>query len=126
LRELEALPKLQAMQDWLQRTRDNVADDGGLARAMDYSLKRWTALSRYAHSAILPIDNNPVENIVRPIALGKKNWLFTGSERSGRSAAACWPTPNSTTSNLLSGLKTRWENSPSGQIAESMSYCHWS
>jgi transposase len=88
LREREALPKLQAMQDWLQRTRDTVADGGGLARAIDYSLKRWPALARYAQSAILPIDNNPVENVIRPIALGKKNWLFTGSERSGRSAAA--------------------------------------
>lgn len=68
--------------------RDSVADGSGLARAIDYSLKRWTALSRYAQSAILPIDNNPVENVIRASALGKKNWLFTGSERSGRSAAA--------------------------------------
>ncbi len=52
LREREALPKLQAMQDWLQRTRDTVADGGGLARAIDYSLKRWPALSRYAQSAL--------------------------------------------------------------------------
>jgi transposase len=70
----------------LQRTRDAVADGGGLARAIDYNLNRWTALSsRYAQSAILPIDNNPVENVIRPIALGKK---LAGSERSGRSAAA--------------------------------------
>jgi transposase len=61
LRECEALPKLQAMQDWLEGTRDTVADGGGLARAIDYSLKRWPALSRFAQSAILPIDNNPVE-----------------------------------------------------------------
>ena len=88
LREREALPKLQAMQAWLQSTRDTIADGGGLARAMDYSLKRWPALSRYAQSAILPIDNNPVENVIRPIALGKKNWLFTGSERAGHRAAA--------------------------------------
>jgi hypothetical protein len=47
--------------------------------AMDYSLKRWPALSRYAPSGDLPIDNNPVENVIRPIAVGKKNWLFTGS-----------------------------------------------
>jgi transposase len=46
------------------------------------------ALSRYAQRAILPIDNNPVENVIRPIALGKKNGLFTSSERSERSAAA--------------------------------------
>ena len=77
LREREAWPKLEAMQDWLERTRDTVADGGSLARAMAYSLKRWPALSRYARSAILPIDNNPVENIIRPIALGKKNGLFT-------------------------------------------------
>ncbi|WP_047335645.1 IS66 family transposase, partial [Pseudomonas protegens] len=73
---------------WLQLTRQSVANGGSLAKAMDYSLKRWTALSRYAHNATLPIDNNPVENIIRPIAVGKKNWLFTGSERAGRRAAA--------------------------------------
>ena len=88
LRAQEALPKLQALHDWLQQTRQSVADGGGLAKAMDYSLKRWTALSRYAHSATLPIDNNPVENVIRPIAVGKKNWMFTGSERAGRRAAA--------------------------------------
>lgn len=88
LRAQEALPKLQAMHDWLQQTRQSVADGGGLAKAMDYSLKRWTALSRYARSATLPIDNNPVENVIRPIAVGKKNWLFTGSERAGCRAAA--------------------------------------
>jgi hypothetical protein len=88
LRAEETVPKLHAMHDWLQLTRKNVANGGSLAKAMDYSLKRWTALSRYAHSGNLPIDNNPVENIIRPIAVGKKNWLFTGSERAGRRAAA--------------------------------------
>ena len=48
---------------------------------MDYTLKRWPALIRYAESGHLPIDNNPVENTIRPIAVGKKNWLFAGSER---------------------------------------------
>ena len=43
---------------------------------------------RYAQTGDLPIDNNPVENAIRPIALGKKNWLFAGSERAGRRAAA--------------------------------------
>lgn len=44
---------------------------------------RWPALQRYANSGNLPIDNNPVENAIRPIAIGKKNWLFAGSERRG-------------------------------------------
>ncbi len=63
------------------------ANGGGTARAMGYSLKRWAALSRYATDGALPIDNNPAENAIRPICLGK-NWLFTGSERAGRRAAA--------------------------------------
>jgi transposase len=131
-RECEASLKLQAMQDWLQGARDTVADGGGLARAIDYSLKRWPALSLYARSAILPIDNNPVENIIRPIS-GRSPW----EKRTGYSLApnapgvapprfkSCWPPPNSTTSNLPLGSKTRWKNSPSGRIAGLMNYCRW-
>ena len=61
--------------------------NGGLAKAIDYSLKRWPALSRYATDGRLPIDNNPVENIIRPIALGRRKWLFTGSERARQRAS---------------------------------------
>jgi len=88
LRREQSVPLLQSMQDWLLKTRVNVANGGGTAKAMDYSLRRWTALSRYAQDGRLPIDNNPVENVIRPIAIGKKNWLFTGSERAGKRAAA--------------------------------------
>ncbi|MHC8403379.1 IS66 family transposase [Pseudomonas sp. MDT1-17] len=88
LRVQEAAPKLRSLHDWLQSTRQGVANGSSLAKAIDYSLKRWEALSRYALSGDLPIDNNPAENVIRPIAIGKKNWLFTGSERAGRRAAA--------------------------------------
>ena len=81
-------PELTALYDWLTQLRPTVANGGALAKAIDYSLKRWPALIRYAASGDLPIDNNPVENAIRPIALGKKNWLFAGSERAGRRAAA--------------------------------------
>jgi len=46
------------------------------------------SLARYAHTGHLPIDNNPIENVIRPIAIGKKNWLFTGSKRASQRAAA--------------------------------------
>jgi transposase len=88
LRQEHAQPLLQSMHDWMLKTRVNVANGGGTAKALDYSLKRWVALSRYATDGRLPIDNNPVENAIRPIAIGKKNWLFTGSERAGKRAAA--------------------------------------
>jgi hypothetical protein len=65
-----------------------VADNSAIARAIDYSPRRWAALSRYAESGDLPIDNNPIENAIWPIALGKKNCLFAGSERAGKRAAA--------------------------------------
>jgi transposase len=88
LRLTQAEPLLQSMHDWLRQTRMTVANGGGTAKAIDYSLKRWPALSRYATDGRLPIDNNPVENAIRPIAIGKKNWMFVGSERAGKRAAA--------------------------------------
>jgi hypothetical protein len=79
---------LTALQQWLIETRARTANGGNLAKALDYTLRRWPALIRYADTGHLPIDNNPVENIIRPIALGKRNWLFAGSELAGKRAAA--------------------------------------
>ena len=88
LRTEKSLPILNALHDWLIHSRVNMANGGASAKAIDYTLKRWPALIRYAETGHLPIDNNPVENCIWPIALGKKNWLFTGSERTGQRAAA--------------------------------------
>jgi transposase len=88
LRAEKTLPQLQAFHDWLVKTRTGIANGSASAKAMDYTLKRWPAIIRYAETGHLPIDNNPVENCIRPIALGKKNWLFAGSERAGKRAAA--------------------------------------
>lgn len=87
-RAQHSLPLLKDLRAWLQELRPTVANGGALAKAIDYALRRWPALVRYAHTGELPIDNNPVENAIRPIALGKKNWLFAGSERAGKRAAA--------------------------------------
>jgi transposase len=87
-RKQNSLPIIADMHEWLIRLRVSTADGSGLARAIDYSLNRWPSLIRYAQTGNLPIDNNPVENAIRPIALGKKNWLFAGSERAGKRAAA--------------------------------------
>ena len=88
LRVEQSQPVLNALHEWLIQTRIKTANGGGSAKALDYTLKRWPALIRYAETGHLPIDNNPVENTIRPIALGKKNWLFAGSERAGQRAAA--------------------------------------
>lgn len=88
LRMSEAKPILDAWRVWLIHTRGLVPDSSGTARAIDYALRRWTALMRYLDDGTYPIDNNPVENAIRPVALGRKNWLFAGTESAGRRAAA--------------------------------------
>ena len=70
----------------LQRLK--VTDGSAIARALDYSLKRWAALTRFLDNGQLPLDNNWIENQIRPIAIGRNNWLFAGSLRAGQRAAA--------------------------------------
>lgn len=69
------------------RHRHPVSDGSATAKALDYSLKRWIALTRDLDDGAVPIDNNQVENQIRPWALGRSNWLFAGSLRSGKRAA---------------------------------------
>ena len=88
LRAENSLPVLDALHGWLIQTRMQTANGGASAKALDYTIKRWTSLVRYAYTGHLPIDNNSVENAIRPIAIGKKNWMFTGSKRAGQRAAA--------------------------------------
>ena len=78
----------KALHQWLQRQRKLVPEGSATARAIDYSLKRWQALTRFIDDGELPADNNWVENQIRPIAIGRSNWLFAGSLRAGQRAAA--------------------------------------
>lgn len=87
-RQRHAKPKLDALQAWLLDLRPKVLGASGTLGAIDYTLKRWAALVRYLDDGRYPIDNNPVENAIRPVALGRKNWLFAGSESAGKRAAA--------------------------------------
>lgn len=87
-RQSQAKPVADALHLWLTLHRQKVPDGSATAKAIDYSLKRWVALTRYLDDAMLPIDNNWVENRIRPVALGRSNWLFAGSLRAGKRAAA--------------------------------------
>ncbi len=88
IRQEKAAPLIDALHTWMLAQRDLVPEGSAIAKALDYSLKRWTALTRYLEDGAVPIDNNPVENQIRPWALGRSNWLFAGSLRSGKRAAA--------------------------------------
>jgi hypothetical protein len=88
LRQKLAMPALAELHASLLATKHTVAAGSGTAKAVGHALKRWPALQRYAASGTLPIDDNPVENAIRPIAIDENNWPFTGSERAGRRAGA--------------------------------------
>lgn len=88
LRQQRSRPVADALHQWLVQQRQKVPDGSATAKAIDYSRNRWTALTRYIDDGELPVDNNWVENQIRPIAIGRNNWLFAGSLRAGKRAAA--------------------------------------
>ena len=113
-----------ALHQWLTAQRQKVPEGSATAKAIDYSLKRWLALTRYIDDANLPADNNRVENQIRPIALGRQNWLFAGSLRAGQRAAAVMSLVHSARLNghephaYLKDVLERLPTHPASRIAE--------
>lgn len=87
-RQAQMRPRLEKWRVWLEEYTQLVPPKSAILKAMMYSLTRWTALTRFLDDPHLPIDNNAAENLMRPIAVGRKNWLFAGSLRAGQRAAA--------------------------------------
>ena len=90
IRQSHAGPKLDALQAWLHGTLTQVSKKSELAGAIRYTLSRWTALTRYRDDGHLEIDNNAAERALRAVALGRKNYLFAGSDAGGERAAAIY------------------------------------
>lgn len=86
-RQARAGPLLDAFHQWLIATHAKTPPRSALAKAMHYTLNRWKALIRYVDDGRLPLDTNAVENAIRPVALGRRNWMFAGSEAGGKRAA---------------------------------------
>lgn len=87
LRQDQARPLADQLHAWLVNQRQRLAQADATAKAIDYSLKRWKALTHYLTDGNVPIDNNAAENAIRPLVLGRKNWLFVGSHEAGVRAA---------------------------------------
>jgi transposase len=87
VRQERSRPLLSDFQRWLEAESPKLLPKNPIRQAMDYTLGNWSALSRYIESGRLAIDNNAAENSLRGICLGRKNWLFCGSDRGGRAAA---------------------------------------
>ncbi len=87
VRQERSQPLWEELHVWLQLERTRVPDGSAIAKAIDYSLKHWAGLGRFLLDGDVPIDNNHVENRIRPWALGRRNWLFIGSQLAGERAA---------------------------------------
>jgi transposase len=90
VRTARAGPKLQALQSWMIHTRSQLSKKSDLAGAIHYALSRWRALTRYCEDGRIEIDNNAAERSLRAVALGRKNYLFAGSDAGGERAAAIY------------------------------------
>ena len=88
MRQARAAPLLKELYDWLRATVRKVSKKSAIAGAIGYTLSLWTALTRYADDGSIETDNNPVERELRAVALGRKNYLFAGSDAGGERAAA--------------------------------------
>jgi transposase len=90
IRQTQSAPLLASYHLWLKEQYASVSTKSDLGRAIAYSLNRWQALINYASDGRIEMDNNIIERQIRPIAIGKKNWLFAGSDNGGHRAAAMY------------------------------------
>ena len=120
----QSRPLLDAMHVWLKETLSKVSKKSGLADAIHYALGRWTPLLRYCGDGRLEIDNNAAERSLRCVALGRKNYLFAGSNAGGERAAAMYSLIGTAKLNgidpeaYMSNVLARIANHPINRIEE--------
>ena len=90
VRREQSAPLLADLKDWMRIERAGLSRHSPVARAMDYMLKRWDGFARFLDDGRICLSNNAAERCLRGIALGRKSWLFAGSDRGGRRAAAMY------------------------------------
>ena len=90
IRQELSAPLVADLESWMREQRAKLSRGNDLAKAMDYMLKRWTAFTRFLDDGRICLSNNAAERALRGIALGRKSWLFAGSDRGGQRAAAMY------------------------------------
>jgi transposase len=130
LRENHARPIIDALVAWCETQQRQALPKSGLGEALTYTLNQITSLRRYLGDGQLAIDNNQCERSIRPIAIGRKNWLFTGSPAGGKAAAAMFSLISSAKRHdveplaYLPDLFTRLPATPLSQLSQFLPY-HW-
>jgi len=105
LRQEVTLPKLKTFHAWMTEQYRSVTPKSPIGKALEYSLKRWKELELFTTDGQLEIDNNKIENEIRPIALGRKNFLFAGSHESAQRIAMIYSLLASCKANGIDPMK---------------------
>ena len=90
MRHERSRPLLIELETWLRKQRGRVSKNSDTGKAINYSVKRWAALTRFLDDGRLCMSNNAAERELRAVAIGRKNWTFAGSDEGGRRAAAIY------------------------------------
>jgi hypothetical protein len=124
VRQARARPVLDAMQSWWEVSLSKLSRKSEVAGAIQYALNRWKALTRYVENGHIEMDNNAAERALRVVALGRKNFLFAGSDAGGERAAAIYSLLGSAKLNgldpeaYLREVLTRIADHPVNRISE--------
>ena len=121
---------MNVIKDWLDHESLKVLPKSAMGKAIGYMLNQWPRLERYITDGKLEIDNNPVENAIRPVALGRKNYLFAGSHSGAEQAALIYTMvsnaklQNAEPFEYLRDVISRISDHPHKQIDELLA-CNW-
>jgi transposase len=120
-RQDKSLPILEEFKTWLDAKVDQVPPKSLLGKAINYTLNQWPRLIRYTEDGRISLDNNVVENIVRPFVVGRKNWLFSDTPQGAKASAAIYSLIETAKANGLEPywyLKYLFENLPEAMTAD--------
>ena len=129
IRQDKSQPLVQTLYEWLVLNRQKVPEGSATAKAIDYILRRWRALTRFLEDGQVPVENNWIENQIRPVAIGRNNWLFAGLLRGGQRAAAAMSLIQSAKLNghdphaYLKDVLTRLPTHMNSRIEELLPHC---
>jgi transposase len=124
IRDRQSRPLLESMKHWLEQSLSKLSKKSDVSRAIRYALGRWPALTRYSGDGRVEIDNNAAERALRGVVLGRKNYLFVGSDTGGQRAAAMYSLIGSAKLNdidpeaYLTSVLTRIADHPINRIDE--------
>ena len=90
VRRERSAPLVAELEDWMRTERAGLSRHAAVAKAMDYMLKRWDGFARFLDDGRICLTNNAAERALRPLCLGRKSWLFAGSDRGGERAAVMY------------------------------------